>query len=178
MKQAMKQENEHRINEAIRSPKVRMININGDNVGVVSLSEAMQAASVAGTDLVEIVPNAKPPVVRVMDYGKYKFEESKKKAENKKKQKKTQLKEIKFRPTTDIGDYNVKVRKLREFLEEGDKTKVTIRFRGRELAHRDLGRDLLKRVETDLEDISTVEQYPKLEGRQMMMMLGPKKSNK
>ncbi|MGV6808447.1 MAG: translation initiation factor IF-3 [bacterium] len=174
----MKQENEHRINEAIRSPKVRMININGDNVGVVSLSEAMQAASVAGTDLVEIVPNAKPPVVRVMDYGKYKFEESKKKAENKKKQKKTQLKEIKFRPTTDIGDYNVKVRKLREFLEEGDKTKVTIRFRGRELAHRDLGRDLLKRVETDLEDISTVEQYPKLEGRQMMMMLGPKKSNK
>jgi translation initiation factor IF-3 len=178
MKQAMKQENEHRINEAIRSPKVRMININGDNVGVVSLSEAMQAASVAGTDLVEIVPNAKPPVVRVMDYGKYKFEESKKKAENKKKQKKTQLKEIKFRPTTDIGDYNVKVRKLRAFLEEGDKTKVTIRFRGRELAHRDLGRDLLKRVERDLEDISTVEQYPKLEGRQMMMMLGPKKSMK
>jgi len=174
----MKQENEHRINDAIRSPKVRMININGDNVGVVSLSEAVQAASVAGTDLVEIVPNAKPPVVRVMDYGKYKFEESKKKAENKKKQKKTQLKEIKFRPTTDIGDYNVKVRKLREFLEEGDKTKVTIRFRGRELAHRDLGRDLLKRVEKDLEDIATVEQYPKLEGRQMMMMLGPKKSMK
>jgi len=174
----MKQENEHRINDAIRSPKVRMININGDNVGVVSLSEAVQAASVAGTDLVEVVPNAKPPVVRVMDYGKYKFEESKKKAENKKKQKKTQLKEIKFRPTTDIGDYNVKVRKLREFLEEGDKTKVTIRFRGRELAHRDLGRDLLKRVEKDLEDIATVEQYPKLEGRQMMMMLGPKKSMK
>lgn len=174
----MKQENEHRINEAIRSPKVRMININGDNVGVVSLSEAVQAANVAGTDLVEIVPNAKPPVVRVMDYGKYKFEESKKKAENKKKQKKTQLKEIKFRPTTDIGDYNVKIRRLREFLEDGDKTKVTIRFRGRELAHRELGRDLLKRVEVDLEDISTVEQYPKLEGRQMMMMLGPKKSNK
>lgn len=174
----MKQENEHRINDAIRSPKVRMININGDNVGVVSLSEAVQAASVAGTDLVEVVPNAKPPVVRVMDYGKYKFEESKKKAENKKKQKKTQLKEIKFRPTTDIGDYTVKVRKLREFLEEGDKTKVTIRFRGRELAHRDLGRDLLKRVEKDLEDIATVEQYPKLEGRQMMMMLGPKKSMK
>jgi translation initiation factor IF-3 len=153
-----------------------MIDLNGDNVGVVSLSEAKNAAAVANTDLVEIVPNANPPVVRVMDYGKYKFEESKKKAENKKKQKKTQLKEIKFRPTTDIGDYNVKVRKLREFLEHGDKTKVTIRFKGREMAHRDLGRDLLKRVEGDLEDIASVEQYPKMEGRQMMMMLGPKKA--
>lgn len=153
-----------------------MINFAGDNVGVVSLSEALQAAADASTDLVEIVPNAKPPVVRVMDYGKYKFEESKKKAENKKKQKKTQLKEIKFRPTTDIGDYNVKIRKLREFLENGDKTKVTIRFRGRELAHRDLGRNLLARVEKDLEEIASVEQYPKLEGRQMMMMLGPKRT--
>jgi translation initiation factor IF-3 len=153
-----------------------MIDLNGENIGVVSLSEAKNAASVANTDLVEIVPNANPPVVRVMDYGKYKFEESKKKAENKKKQKKTQLKEIKFRPTTDIGDYNVKVRKLREFLENGDKTKVTIRFKGREMAHRDLGRDLLKRVEEDLSEIASVEQYPKMEGRQMMMMLGPKKA--
>ena len=122
----------------------------------------------------EIVPNAKPPVVRVMDYGRFKFDESKKRANNKKKQKKTQLKEIKFRPTTDIGDYNRKIKDLRKFLENGDKTKVTIRFRGRELAHRELGQDLLRRVEADLEDVATVEQFPKLEGRQMMMLLGPK----
>ncbi len=153
---------------------MRLIDKDGENKGIVSLNEALAEAQNNKLDLVEIVPNAKPPVVRVMDYGRFKFDESKKRANNKKKQKKTQLKEIKFRPTTDIGDYNRKIKDLRKFLENGDKTKVTIRFRGRELAHRELGQDLLKRVEADLEDVATVEQFPKLEGRQMMMLLGPK----
>ncbi|CAA6814843.1 MAG: Translation initiation factor 3 [uncultured Thiotrichaceae bacterium] len=133
----------------------------------------MALATSASLDLVEIVPNAKPPVARIMDYGKFRFEESKKKASSKKKTKKTQVKEIKLRPGTDIGDYNIKLRKLKEFLEDGDKTKVTVRFRGREMAHRELGMDMLKRIEKDLEEYANVEQYPKMEGRQMMMVLGP-----
>ena len=132
-------------------------------------------AEKAGLDLVEISPNADPPVCRVMDYGKFLYEDSKRKAAARKNQKQTQVKEIKFRPGTDIGDYNIKLGKLKQFLANGDKTKVTIRFRGREMAHKDLGMELLKRVQADLEDIGTVEQFPKLEGRQMIMVLGPAK---
>ncbi len=150
-----------------------MIDAEGENRGVVSLEEAKKVAADASLDLVEIVPNAKPPVCRVMDYGKFKFEESKKKSQSKKKTKKTQLKEIKLRPGTDIGDYNIKLRKLKEFLEVGDKTKVTVRFRGREMAHRDLGMVMLRRIEKDLLDYGSVEQHPKMEGRQMMMTIGP-----
>jgi translation initiation factor IF-3 len=124
---------------------------------------------------VEISPNAEPPVCRIMDYGKFRFEESKKLQTAKKKQKQTQVKEIKFRPGTDIGDYNIKLRKLVSFLEEGDRTKVTLRFRGREMAHQELGMQLLQRVKTDLEDYGTVEQEPKMEGRLMVMVLAPKK---
>ena len=138
----------------------------------------MSMASEDSLDLVEIVPNAQPPVCRIMDYGKFKFSQSKQKGANKKKQKKTQVKEIKMRPGTDIGDYNIKLNKLIEFLENGDKTKVTIRFRGREMAHRELGMEMLKRVEKDLEDYGVVEQFPKMEGRQMIMVLGPVKREK
>ena len=126
-------------------------------------------------DLVEISPNADPPVCKVMDYGKYQFEQNKKLQAAKKKQKQIQIKEIKFRPGTEEGDYQVKLRNLTKFLNDGDKTKITVRFKGRELSHRELGMDLLKRIETDLEEIAAVEQFPKLEGRQMVMVMGPKK---
>jgi translation initiation factor IF-3 len=139
-------------------------------------AEALDKAQQAGLDLVEVSPNATPPVCRIMDFGKYRFENSKKQQASKKKQKRTQIKEIKFRPRTEEGDYQVKLRKLRTFLENGDKTKVTMRYRGREFAHQELGMKLLKRVEADLEDIANVEQMPNMEGRQMVMMLGPKKT--
>ncbi len=142
------------------------------------MTEAMSMASEDSLDLVEIVPNAKPPVCRIMDYGKFKFSQSKQKGANKKKQKKTQVKEIKMRPGTDVGDYNIKLNKLIQFLEDGDKTKVTIRFRGREMAHRELGMEMLKRVEKDLLEYGLVEQFPKMEGRQMIMVLGPVKREK
>lgn len=142
-------------------------------MGVVSYEDAMARAAAVTLDLVEIVPNAEPPVCRIMDFGKFKFESSKKKGAAKKKQKKTQVKEIKFRPVTDIGDYNIKLRNMIKFLEAGDKTKVTVRFRGREMAHRDLGMVMLKRVEADLEEYGTVEQFPKMEGRQMIMVMSP-----
>lgn len=138
----------------------------------------MEKAAADSLDLVEIVPTAKPPVCRIMDYGKFKFSQSKQKGANKKKQKKTQVKEIKMRPGTDIGDYNIKLKKLTEFLQNGDKTKVTVRFRGREMAHRELGMDMLKRVEKDLEEYGAVEQFPKMEGRQMVMVIGPVKKEK
>jgi translation initiation factor IF-3 len=141
-----------------------------------SSAEALDKAQQAGLDLVEVSPNATPPVCRIMDFGKYRFENSKKQQASKKKQKRTQIKEIKFRPRTEEGDYQVKLRKLRTFLENGDKTKVTMRYRGREFAHQELGMQLLKRVEADLEDIANVEQMPNMEGRQMVMMLGPKKT--
>ena len=150
-----------------------MIDAEGENLGVVSIEEAMSKAAAVTLDLVEIVPNAEPPVCRIMDFGKFKFENSKKKGAAKKKQKKTQVKEIKFRPVTDIGDYNIKVRNMIKFLEAGDKTKVTVRFRGREMAHRDLGMTMLKRVEADLVEYATVEQFPKMEGRQMVMVMAP-----
>lgn len=163
----------NRVNEEITLPKVRLIDAEGENVGVVSYEDAMARAAAVTLDLVEIVPNAEPPVCRIMDFGKFKFESSKKKGAAKKKQKKTQVKEIKFRPVTDIGDYNIKLRNMIKFLEVGDKTKVTVRFRGREMAHRDLGMAMLKRVEKDLEEYGTVEQFPKMEGRQMIMVMSP-----
>lgn len=152
-----------------------MIDQDGENKGVVSIDHALQAAQAASLDLVEIVPNAKPPVCRIMDFGKHRFEENKKHQQAKKRQKQTQVKEVKFRPTTDIGDYNVKLRNLKRFLEDGNKGKVTIRYRGRELAHKELGLELLKRVEADLGELATVEQRPKMEGRQMIMIVAPKK---
>jgi len=154
---------------------VRLIGAEGEQVGIVPTPEALQQAEQAGLDLVEIAPNADPPVCRLMDFGKFRYEESKKRHEAKKKQKQTQVKEIKFRPRTDIGDYNVKIRNLIKFLENGDKTKITLRFRGREMAHQELGLDLLKRVENDLAEVGTVEQYPRMEGRQMVMVVSPKK---
>ena len=145
-------------------------------MGVISIAEAQQAAVDADLDLVEIVPNAEPPVCRVMDYGKFLFEENKKRHAAKKKQKQVQVKEVKFRPGTDIGDYKVKLRNLVRFLSHGDRVKVTLRFRGREMAHQELGLQLLQRVEEDLKDHGTVEQRPKMEGRLMVMVVAPKKS--
>ncbi len=139
------------------------------------MTEAKQLAYEANMDLVEISPNADPPVCKIMDYGKYQFEQNKKQQAAKKKQKLIQVKEIKFRPGTEEGDYQVKLRNLTKFLNEGNKTKITIRFRGREMAHREIGMDLLKRVEKDLEELAVVEQFPKMEGRQMIMVMGPKK---
>ena len=141
-----------------------------------SSQDALKKAIEVGLDLVEVSPNAEPPVCRIMDFGKFRFENSKKKQGAKKKQRRTQVKEIKFRPRTEVGDYKVKLNKLTKFLENGDKTKVTMRFRGREFAHQELGMELLKRVVADLEEIANVEQMPGMEGRQMVMVLGPKKS--
>ena len=153
-----------------------MIDHEGEQAGIMTSEEALKRAQEVSLDLVEVSPNAEPPVCRIMDFGKFRFENSKQKQGAKKKQKRTQVKEIKFRPRTEIGDYNVKLSKLRKFLDNGDKTKVTMRFRGREFAHQELGMDLLKRVVADLEEISNVEQMPGMEGRQMVMVLGPKKS--
>jgi translation initiation factor IF-3 len=165
-----------RLNQEIDNPRVRLIDMNGTNLGVVSIDEAQRMADQAELDLVEIVPNADPPVCRVMNYGKYKFEQSKKAQQSRKKQKQIQVKEVKFRPGTEEGDYRVKIRNITRFLSEGDKAKVTIRFRGREMMHQELGAQLLQRVESDLEGIGAVEQRPKLEGRQMVMVLSPRKS--
>jgi len=144
-------------------------------MGIVKIQDALQAAVDAEMDLVEIVPNAKPPVCRLMDYGKFRFQQKKKLHDQRKKQRQIQIKEIKFRPGTEEGDYQVKLKKLTEFLEIGDRAKVTVRFRGREMAHMELGRDLLKRVGEDLQEIATVDQYPQAQGRQMTMLLVPKK---
>ncbi|MCU0736406.1 MAG: translation initiation factor IF-3 [Methylotetracoccus sp.] len=154
---------------------VRLIGADGEQIGVVPVRQAQQIAYDADLDLVEISPNADPPVCRVMDFGKFRFEQNKKLAAAKKKQKQIQVKEIKFRPGTDEGDYHVKIRNLIRFLSDGDKAKVTVRFRGRELAHRELGMELLQRIETDLAEHATVEQHAKMEGRQMIMTLTPKK---
>jgi translation initiation factor IF-3 len=154
---------------------VRVVNHDGEQLGVVTIEKANQLAEDAKLDLVEIAPNAEPPVCRIMDYGKFRFEEGKKLQQAKKKQKQIQVKEIKFRPGTDIGDYKIKLRKLTEFLEEGDRVKVTLRFRGREMAHQELGLELLQRVKTDLEELGVVEQEPRSEGRMMVMVMAPKK---
>jgi translation initiation factor IF-3 len=165
----------NRVNREITVPEVRLIGADGNQIGVVKIRDAIERAEQEGLDLVEIVPNSEPPVCRIMDFGKFLFDQKKKKSEAKKKQKQTQLKEMKFRPGTDEGDYQVKLRNLMRFLNDGDKAKVTMRFRGREHAHRELGLDLLRRIEQDLAEISTVEQQPLMEGRQMVMVLGPKK---
>jgi translation initiation factor IF-3 len=171
-----KQSKRNRLNEDIAVPEVRLIGAEGEQVGIVSRDEALNAARSAELDLVEIQPNAEPPVCRLMDYGKFVFEQKKLKAASKKKQKQVQIKEIKFRPGTDSGDYAVKLRNVRRFLEDGDKCKITMRFRGREHAHRELGLDLLRRVEADVAEIGQVEQQPAMEGRQMVMVIGPKKT--
>ncbi len=164
-----------RINGEINAPEIRLVGADGEPIGVVSLAEASRLAEEAELDLVEIAPTAKPPVCRIMDFGKYKYSEAKKRHDAKLKQKQIQVKEVKFRPGTDEGDYQIKLRNLIRFLGEGDKTKITLRFRGREMAHQEFGIKLLERVRQDLEPFGVVEQFPKLEGRQMIMVLGPKK---
>lgn len=154
---------------------MRLIGADGVQVGIVLIGEAQKTAEAAGLDLVEISPNVSPPVCRIMDFGKFQYEESKRRHSAKKKQKQIQVKEVKFRPGTDVGDYDVKLRNLVRFLENGDKAKITLRFRGREMAHQELGMELLKRVEADLLPYGTVEQRPRLEGRQMVMVINPKK---
>ena len=162
-------------NDDITASEVRLVGAAGEQVGIVSLQEAKAAATSAGLDLVQMVADTVPPVCKVMDYGKHLFDIKKQQAAARKKQKQTQVKEIKFRPGTDIGDYKVKLRNLIKFLETGDKAKITMRFRGREMAHQDIGMELLKRIEVDLEEYGVVEQFPKMEGRQMSMVLSPKK---
>jgi len=152
-----------------------LISADGEQIGVVPIERALETAAEAALDLVEISPNVSPPVCKIMDHGRFKFEANKKQNAGRKKQKTAQLKEIKFRPGTEDGDYQVKLKNLVKFLENGDKTKITLRFRGREMAHRELGAKLLKRVEEDLAELGTVEQFPKLEGRQMVMVIAPKK---
>ncbi|MDT7525059.1 MULTISPECIES: translation initiation factor IF-3 [Idiomarinaceae] len=175
-KKTQKAGDKNRINEEIRVKEVRLIGVEGEQIGVVAIQDAINAAEEAGVDLVEISPNAEPPVCRLMDYGKFVYEKAKNAKEQKKNQKQIQVKEVKFRPGTDEGDYQVKLRNLTRFLEGGDKTKVTVRFRGREMAHQELGIDLLNRIKTDLEEISTCESFPRrAEGRQMIMVLAPTK---
>jgi len=154
---------------------LRVIDAEGEQAGILSRAEALNLAAEAEMDLVEISPDAKPPVCRIMDYGKFLFEENKKRHAAKKKQKQIHIKEVKFRPGTEEGDYQVKLRNLIRFLENGDKAKITIRFRGREMAHQQLGSQVLKRVAADLEEYGTVESFPRLEGRQMVMVMSPKK---
>ncbi|MDC0052991.1 translation initiation factor IF-3 [Gammaproteobacteria bacterium] len=163
-----------RLNDDITAAEVRLVASDGSQIGVVSLEVALETAQKETLDLVEISPDAEPPVCKVMDYGKHVFDIKKKVALQKKKQKQTQVKEMKFRPGTDQGDYEIKLRNLVRFLEHGDKAKVTLRFRGREMAHQELGMEMMKRVEADLTELAQVEQYPKMEGRQMTMVLAPR----
>jgi translation initiation factor IF-3 len=162
-----------RVNGRIRAPEIRLIGADGENVGVVTPARAMDLAAEAELDLVEISPNATPPVCKIMDYGKFKYETQKKEAEARKKQKVIEVNEVKFRPGTDTHDYDVKMRNVLKFLEKGDKVKVTLRFRGREMAHQDLGRQLLERIAGDITEIGKVDNMPKMEGRQMVMMISP-----
>jgi translation initiation factor IF-3 len=166
---------EQKLNEDITYDQIRLVGDSGEQLGIHSPDAARKIAEERAMDLVEIAPNAEPPVCRLMDYGKYLYASAKKKQESKKKQKQITVKEIKFRPGTDIGDYDIKVRNLTKFLDAGNKVKVTLRFRGREMAHQELGMEMLKRVEEDLKEIGVVEQMPKMEGRQMVMVLAPMK---
>lgn len=152
-----------------------MVGVEGEQLGIVKIGDALRQAEEAELDLVEIAPTAQPPVAKIMDYGKFKYQESKKLHDAKLKQKQVQIKEIKFRPGTDEGDYQIKLRNLIKFLEDGDKTKITLRFRGREMAHQEIGMNQLRRVSNDLAELAVVEQFPKMEGRQLVMMLAPKK---
>jgi translation initiation factor IF-3 len=161
------------VNDRIRADEIRLIGADGENVGVVSPARAIEMAEEVGLDLVEISPNANPPVCKIMDFGKYKYEQQKREAEARKKQKIIEVKEVKFRPNTDTHDYDVKMRNVFKFLEAGDKVKVTLRFRGREMAHQNLGRELLERIAGDVEGVGRIENMPKMEGRQMIMIIGP-----
>lgn len=163
-----------RINDRIRAPEIRLIGADGENIGIVSPSRALAMAEEAGLDLVEISPTASPPVCKIMDFGRFKYEQQKREAEARRKQKVIEVKEIKFRPGTDTHDYDVKMRSVMKFLSDGDKVKVTLRFRGREMAHQDLGLAVLKRIEADTAEIAKIEQEAKSEGRQVVMVLGPK----
>ena len=165
----------HRLNEEITISEIRLQGLEGEQLGIVNIRAALQMAEEAGVDLVEIAPLAKPPVCRIMDYGKFKYQEAKRAHEAKLKQKQVQVKEIKLRPGTDENDYQIKLRSMTRFLEEGDKVKVTLRFRGREMAHQEFGMRQLERIKTDLEHLGQVEQMPKMEGRQMVMVIGPAK---
>jgi translation initiation factor IF-3 len=165
----------NRRNLEIRVPRVRVIGAEGEQVGILSRDEALAMAQEAGLDLVEIQPNGDPPVCRIMDFGKFKFDAQKKAHAAKKKQKQVEIKELKFRPTTDVGDYAIKMRNLRRFLEEGDKVKITIRYRGREMAHQELGRAMVDKISADIIEEAVIEQYPRMEGRLMVMMIAPKK---
>ena len=162
-----------RINEAIDTPTIQLIDATGDNIGEVAISDALARAAEAGLDLVEIAPNSKPPVCKILDFGKYKYQAQKKAAEARKKQRTVEVKEIKMRPNIDTHDYDVKMRSIHRFFEEGDKVKVTLRFRGREMAHQELGVQLLDRVKQDVSTVAKVESEPRLEGRQMVMVLAP-----
>lgn len=163
------------INDQIEAREVRLIASNGDQVGIVPIDEALAKAQAENLDLVEIAADAEPVVCKIMDYGKHLFEAKKAKAASKKKQKQQQIKEMKFRPGTEEGDYQIKLRNITRFLEHGDKAKVSLRYRGRELAHQELGMEMMKRIEVDLEEIGVVEQHPKMEGRQLIMVIAPKK---
>jgi translation initiation factor IF-3 len=166
------------LNEDIRAFRVRLIGSDGTQLGIVAREDALSEARSAGLDLVLIAPEAEPPVVKVMDYGKHLFDKKKAKAAQRKRQKQTHVKEVKFRPGTEEGDYQIKLRNLIRFLEEGDKTKISLRFKGREMAHPELGATLLKRIEGDLEPLASVEAEPRLEGRQLTMVLAPKRRRK
>jgi translation initiation factor IF-3 len=168
-------EKTNRKNTEIRVPRVRVIGADGEQVGVLERDQALSMAEEAGMDLVEIQPTADPPVCRIMDFGKFKFEMQKKAHAAKRKQKQVEIKELKFRPSTEEGDYNVKLRNLRRFLEEGDKVKVTVRFKGREMAHTELGEAMVKKIQADIVNEAVIESFPRFEGRQMVMMVAPKK---
>ncbi len=163
-----------RVNEEIRIPQVRLIDQDGEMQGVLTVREAMQRAFAVGLDLVEISPNADPPVCKILDFGKFKYEQQKKRNEAKKKQKVIEIKEIKVRPNIDENDYQVKMRAMKSFIEEGDKVKVTLRFRGREMAHQDIGIRVLERIRTEMDPVTKVEQMPRMENRQMVMVLSPR----
>ncbi|MBV8802308.1 MAG: translation initiation factor IF-3 [Gammaproteobacteria bacterium] len=169
-------EKKPRINEEIRVPEVRLIDADGNQLGVVSTHEARRISEESGQDLVEVSPDAKPPVCRIMNFGKFAYQQNKRKAAAKKKQKQVHLKEVKFRPVTEVGDYQVKLRNITRFLNNGDKAKITLRFRGREMVHPEIGMELLERIIADLVDHGVVEQRPKMDGRQMVMVIGPKKA--
>ncbi|OJW49167.1 MAG: translation initiation factor IF-3 [Alphaproteobacteria bacterium 41-28] len=164
-----------RVNEEITSPEVRLVDENGEMVGVVSQKQALERAYAAGLDLVEVSPNADPPVCKILNHGKFKYEEQKRRAEIRKKQKIIEIKEIQLRPGIDKHDFEVKMRSARKFIEEGDKLKVTLRFRGREVSHQEFGMEVLNRVKDALQDIAKVEQFPKLEGKRVIMVMGPAK---
>ncbi|HTY04231.1 MAG TPA: translation initiation factor IF-3 [Rhodocyclaceae bacterium] len=171
----MAQEKSQRINDEITAPEVRLVGVEGEQIGIVNIRAALQMAEEAEVDLVEIAPLAKPPVCKMMDFGKFKYQEAKRAHEAKLKQKQVQVKEVKFRPGTDENDYQIKLRNLIKFLGEGDKAKITLRFRGREMAHQEFGMRMLERIKGDLTEVAQVEQFPKMEGRQLIMVLAPTK---